>query len=238
MSCSATCFLCSGQSNMELDLCCAPAMRAPRSAVPPTAPSACSPLRMTDSPVPLSGCFMHPLAWQIAAPDTVPSWSAACFFFARELQRSMRVPIGLLQASWGGCEHPAMDQRTRHCAPTGPTRPGLNILQPVCERSARRAAPSVCGLQWEQWWRSKTGRASRAVEPWGTAQPARRHRRPTPDELAQRARQGSATGATGAFRRAQGLHRPAMWYRTTITLTAAQAASAATLVSGRDQPGR
>ena len=46
--------------------------------------------------------FRNPVAWKSAAPETVPDWSAVCFFFARELQASTHVPIGLVQSAWGG----------------------------------------------------------------------------------------------------------------------------------------
>ena len=53
------------------------------------------------SPTPLPH-FSNPVAWQIAAPATVPDWSAACFYFGRELQKTIRVAVGLVHSSWGG----------------------------------------------------------------------------------------------------------------------------------------
>ncbi len=43
----------------------------------------------------------HP-GWTRATPDSVRGFSAACFYFARELQRTVTVPMGLIQAAWGG----------------------------------------------------------------------------------------------------------------------------------------
>jgi sialate O-acetylesterase len=40
-------------------------------------------------------------AWVVCDPDTVKNVSAVGYFFARELNRSMRVPIGLIQSAWG-----------------------------------------------------------------------------------------------------------------------------------------
>ena len=40
-------------------------------------------------------------AWVVCDPDTVKSLSAVGFFFARELNRGMRVPVGLIQSAWG-----------------------------------------------------------------------------------------------------------------------------------------
>jgi len=40
--------------------------------------------------------------WQVCTPQTVPGFSAVAFFFARELQKNLDMPIGLLHPSWGG----------------------------------------------------------------------------------------------------------------------------------------
>jgi sialate O-acetylesterase len=40
--------------------------------------------------------------WQSASPQTVASFSAVGYYFARELRKSVDVPIGLLGANWGG----------------------------------------------------------------------------------------------------------------------------------------
>ena len=41
-------------------------------------------------------------AWVPCSPDTVRSFSAAAYYFGRELQRELKVPIGLVHSSWGG----------------------------------------------------------------------------------------------------------------------------------------
>lgn len=40
--------------------------------------------------------------WQIADPEHVGSFSAVAYYFARELQKHVDVPIGLVHSSWGG----------------------------------------------------------------------------------------------------------------------------------------
>ncbi len=40
--------------------------------------------------------------WTYALPDTVGTFSAVAYFFARELRKSVDVPIGILHTSWGG----------------------------------------------------------------------------------------------------------------------------------------
>ena len=43
-----------------------------------------------------------PGVWKIAAPDTVASFSAAAFFFGRDVRASIKQPVGLIHSSIGG----------------------------------------------------------------------------------------------------------------------------------------
>ncbi len=43
-----------------------------------------------------------PAHWQLCGPDTVPNFSAVAYFFGRDLQKALGVPIGLIHTSWGG----------------------------------------------------------------------------------------------------------------------------------------
>lgn len=40
--------------------------------------------------------------WQVSSPQTVAGFSAAAYFFGRELQQKLNVPVGLINSSWGG----------------------------------------------------------------------------------------------------------------------------------------
>lgn len=40
--------------------------------------------------------------WQVSSPETVAGWSAAGYFFGRELMQQLDIPIGILHSSWGG----------------------------------------------------------------------------------------------------------------------------------------
>lgn len=40
--------------------------------------------------------------WQLCTPETVASFSAIAYFFGRQIQKDIDVPIGLVSASWGG----------------------------------------------------------------------------------------------------------------------------------------
>ena len=47
--------------------------------------------------VPLAKCD-----WQLCSPETIPTFSSTAYFFARELHETLNVPIGIIDASWGG----------------------------------------------------------------------------------------------------------------------------------------
>jgi len=52
-------------------------------------------------------------AWTMCSPETAGSFSAVAYFFARDLQKRLGVPIGILQAAWSGSPiQPFLDQAT------------------------------------------------------------------------------------------------------------------------------
>ena len=40
--------------------------------------------------------------WQLPTASTLPNFSATAWFFAKELQKSLDIPIGIIHSSWGG----------------------------------------------------------------------------------------------------------------------------------------
>lgn len=42
--------------------------------------------------------------WELTTPETVGDFSAVAYFFARDLYEKLHVPIGLVNASWGGTQ--------------------------------------------------------------------------------------------------------------------------------------
>jgi sialate O-acetylesterase len=40
--------------------------------------------------------------WSVCSPQTVPGFSAVAYFFGRELNRVLKVPVGLIHSSVGG----------------------------------------------------------------------------------------------------------------------------------------
>src|SRR5690606_34339180 len=60
---------------------------------------------LVSSPTPREA-FADTLAWEVASPETVPDWSATCYYLARDLRAGPLagddVPVGLVTAAWGG----------------------------------------------------------------------------------------------------------------------------------------
>ncbi|HEX3728377.1 MAG TPA: sialate O-acetylesterase [Opitutaceae bacterium] len=50
-------------------------------------------------------------AWKVCSPETVPAFSAIGYFFARDLQRVLNVPIGIINESYGASTAEAWVQR-------------------------------------------------------------------------------------------------------------------------------
>ena len=91
-------WVCSGQSNME--------MTVNRTLKPEEEAGAANypMLRMftvTKKPAaePQSDCVGK---WEVCTPETVPLFSAAGYFFARQLHATLKQPIGMIHTSWGG----------------------------------------------------------------------------------------------------------------------------------------
>ena len=91
-------WLASGQSNMEWILAeCARQSEEAAGAMDPDLRFTTIPRTIAETP-----CNTAPVVWQTATPDSVPKLSAVAYFFARELRRKLRVPVGIVVSSFGG----------------------------------------------------------------------------------------------------------------------------------------
>jgi len=96
-------WLCTGQSNMEFGLTMALGGRADAAAADePNIRLYMAPRQFGYTPKP-----MNPAEWQVCNPKTVATngwggFSAVGYYFGRELQRKLKVPIGLMEIAWGG----------------------------------------------------------------------------------------------------------------------------------------
>jgi sialate O-acetylesterase len=93
-------WLCAGQSNMVLQV---HRSLDTRSEIANAANQRIRMLTVPDaSSVRPQQQFSQAAPWRVAGPSTAADFSAACFYFARELQKAVDVPMGLIVAAWGG----------------------------------------------------------------------------------------------------------------------------------------
>ena len=213
-------FLCSGQSNMELEV------RNAQDAIGQSRSSSDDQLRLMTVPREAADeprrDFAKAVSWKPAGPDNVPDFSAACYYMARELRKTAAVPIGAISASWGGSQiSPWMGEAAQVAI-------GRADRSAMVKRHASDpiGAEQAASAEWEEWWRTATGDAA-GKEPW---QP------------------GSALGWTDVPKlgpweewgvSALADFNGMVWFRREIILTASQASQAATLSLGTmDDVGR
>jgi len=209
-------WLCSGQSNMALQVHRALDARSE------IAGSTNDSIRMLTIPLRASlaprAHFDGDIAWLKAEPRNVPEFSAACFYFARELQKTTHRPMGLINASWGGSRIEAWMSKDA----LQPLDGYPDLLDLVTKYASDPAVASQrWGKRWEAWWQSKTPK--REGTPWSRESPSG-HWSSIPGLLGPWERWGIPELA-----RYDGM----VWYRAHFQLTAAQARQHATLALGR-----
>lgn len=158
--------------------------------------------------------FTHPVRWHAVTPDTVGDMSAVCYFFGREMRQIVDVPVGLINSSWGGSTIESwMD--TADLAKTGLYAQDLAILSAYDKD--RHAGIRKYFDVWEGWWKTK-GQG----EPWRTVPAAGDGWRAVPSLTS------FVTWGVPELNPYVGI----VWYRNTFTLTEAQAKQGGTLLLG------
>jgi sialate O-acetylesterase len=91
-------WICSGQSNMQWQL---KQSYQPEAAI---AAAANPNIRLYHVPRVRSDVPLEDVkaSWTECNPQTVPDFSAVAYFFGRELQQALKVPVGVIHTSWGG----------------------------------------------------------------------------------------------------------------------------------------
>lgn len=93
-------WLASGQSNMEWGLRSSPKLLDLEKTKP--ANPLIRQLRVDHVGADIPAAKMPHSGWQVAAPDTIGPFSAVGYYFARSVSEKLNVPVGILNASWGG----------------------------------------------------------------------------------------------------------------------------------------
>jgi sialate O-acetylesterase len=115
-------WVCSGQSNMEWPLV------NTNGAAAVIAQTKLPEVRLFTVPkktsaAPLDNVEGH---WVVGSPEEVGQFSAVAYYFGRELNQQLKIPVGLIHTSWGGT--PAEAWTSRQALTTTPE------LQPIMER--------------------------------------------------------------------------------------------------------
>jgi sialate O-acetylesterase len=210
-------WLCSGQSNMVLQVHRSLDSRSEISR-PANDSIRMLALELVNKPALLED-VASVVPWQSASPATLPEFSAACFFFARELQKTVNVPMGLINSSWGGSRIQAW-MSADSLRSLGEYDDALGLLSTQGKDPA--LALPLWGEHMQKWWRSRAG-AGAIAEPWSASPEASRNWSVAPATMGPWEQWG-----VPALEKYDGI----VWYRTSFTLSATQASQRATLSLG------
>lgn len=208
-------FLCSGQSNMELPVHRALDARAQ------IANAANDRMRMLTvdhaSSAQLQQTLPRSVEWEIASSETVSDWSATCYYFARDLQQHVDVPIGLVHSSWGGSSITAWMSRTSLSSIEG-YDDWIALLDRYTQDP--KDAHREFGRRWEAWWHRASNETTR-TEPW------------QPQAGAEWPRAPAGLGSWKAWDDPSvSTFHGMLWHRSTFELTAEQARQGGVLSLG------
>ncbi|HLY10571.1 MAG TPA: sialate O-acetylesterase [Planctomycetota bacterium] len=119
-------WVCSGQSNMEMVVSSCNNFEQEKAAANfPNLRHFLVKKNPQDAPVrDVSG------SWKATTPETVGGFTAVGYFFGRELNQKLNVPIGLIHTSWGGTAAELWTSR--------PVLEGNDVLKPIAENFPKR----------------------------------------------------------------------------------------------------
>lgn len=140
-------YVCSGQSNMEMGI----SMVNNAQAEIANANFPGIRLFMVQHEVSATPVQVPTGFWAVCSPQSVASggwggFSAAAYFFGRELHEKMKIPIGLVQTCWGGT-----------IAEAWTSRPGLKTFPefaPAIQKLQDMAAGETTGQRLDKWYRT------------------------------------------------------------------------------------
>jgi len=208
-------WLCTGQSNMVLWVWAAgQAFFTERQATDGT-------MRMmtiadTASLTPLRD-FATPVSWVVESPKTVGQFSASCYYFARALKDKIHVPMGMVVAAWGGS---LIQDWIGEGAIARTHLYDRDLSIRAAYARDHRAGYAAWGRMWQDWWNAHAPRS--LGKPW----------QPSYDDSAWPVAPDLTPWGTWQGTQVADFLGD-MWYRTSVKLTAAEAAQAARLSVGK-----
>ncbi|MDG5487460.1 sialate O-acetylesterase [Sphingomonas sp. BGYR3] len=210
-------WLCSGQSNMEYQT--RNALNGPAL----VASSADPQIRLLQMERRVAYAPDAPLdkrpSWAAASPDSVGGFSAACYLMVKQLKAEQGVPMGAIDASWGGTA-------IRPWIPLTDARPLPGNAEDAALLDQYAADPAKAlatyAGRWGTWWRKETGDKP-GQEPWNA--PQRLNWQPVP-KMTPWEQWGGATAELNGT----------VWFARDVSLDKAATGKAATLsLAGIDE---
>ena len=110
--------------------------------------------------------------WQLATPENVERFSAAAYYFGRQLQKDINVPIGLVSASWGGTRiepwisRDAYENAGRANELTQIDNVGKNSAELEAKFKAAREKAQKSFTDWEKRFYASDPKATAAAAAW------------------------------------------------------------------------
>ena len=157
-------WLCSGQSNMEFQVSQANNFDQERNAADfPQIRQFTGTKRFSLTPEILTGG-----GWSVCTPGNVGNFTAVGYFFGREVHREAKIPIGLINASWGGTRIESWTSRSGLAA-LERTKGELQQLGDLSEATKKSEFDQLMAA----WWTAADPAADAALtnfsdQAWGT----------------------------------------------------------------------
>ena len=198
-------WLCSGQSNMEWVVANSNNVEQEVAAADlPQIRQFTGTKRFTMTPQVITGG-----GWAVCSPTTVRNFTAVGYFFGRDLHRELKIPIGLVNASWGGTRIEAWTSAAGLTAVKRSTDELATLAEHVANPSADDYATQMAA-----WWEKSS--------------PAQGREGKTYNDSAWPSVDQPGNWEGNGLPDFDGI----VWFRRTIDVPAAQAGAAATLRLG------
>jgi sialate O-acetylesterase len=101
--------------------------------------------------------------WEVCSPHTVGGFSAAAYFFGRELHKTLEVPVGLINSSWGGTPVQAWTS-----LPVQEAAPELGPMLAAWKKNIAGYDPEAAKARFEKQlarWKEQAAQAKRDGKP-------------------------------------------------------------------------
>src|SRR5207248_2121741 len=108
--------------------------------------------------------------WEVCTPQTVPHFSAVGYFFARDLNQNLKVPVGVIHTSWGGTVAEAWTSREALAA----ADPDVKVIIDRFDEARKRVTPEVKAqyeAELKAWQQAGSPRGKQPKRPSGVDDP-------------------------------------------------------------------